>query len=225
MGVKFVGVRNSPYKHWLLTRGKRSQILVDTVDLVYDCMRHSDFLEVYAQGGVDADFSSTLYWRFLLSVGHTRDSAQARCLRFGKLFDDLKTQSSESNFKGVAVTIDGIRLDGSHRASIAYFLGIPKIEVDCFSLGGVLNHIDFGGMKHEASAKRALQERHLGRRVYRKDDGRYLGSVLFVDARPKTRIIPFVQRYFWSRRLEPWMAVADENGPIQMLPLQQISVE
>ncbi len=224
LDIKCVGIRNSQQKKWLTSQEFDQIAIVQTKDLTFDCMRHLDFLEHYDKYGSQADFSSTLYWRYYISFGHPPELAQHRCDRFGKLYKKLKTQDLDRDIGHIKVTEDGIRLDGSHRSAIAFFLGIDQVEVDCYRWKGALRYFDPGNMRLEANTKRKLQIEYLGRKVYDRNNTQYLGEIVFVEARLSQRA-----QHSWSwlftQHLVPWMAVCNKKDPIQILPLKDLIIQ
>ena len=220
--TKFVGVRNSPHKKKLIAQGSIRGDIVSTEELTFDCMRHLEFLDHYENHGPQADFSSTLYWRFMISFGRTPNSAQAKCERFGQLYESLKGQQLDREIGRIKITQDGIRLDGSHRSAVAKFLGIDSLEVDIFQWKGLLRYVDPGRMKLEANTKRDLQEKYLGKNIFHSSDNRYLGKVVFVEAWSPEYSPPNRFTWLFSRKPDPWMAVAEGTGPVQILPLADL---
>jgi hypothetical protein len=215
-GVEFVGVRNSAEKARLLARGtsRRERVLVR--DLAYDCLRHLDFLE--RLDGPD-DPSGSLYWRYLVWTGHTPASADERCARFAGLTRQIESEGLDSRLEPIAVTDDGIRLNGSHRAAIARHLGVDEVEVDVYSWNGAVPGRRARRVVDEAEVKRAAQRTSLGRTAHDRAGGGTLGRVAFVDAEVPGRLGAAL-----GRRARPLLVIERPGGELESRPPEAVTL-
>src|SRR3990167_8892655 len=130
----YVGVENSPAKIRIATRGPSRTIYVDPADLAWDCQRHITFLrdaEKHLKDGWDeAWMLRSGYAGWMLHTGRTQGAVLARCRRFLERLAEIRLHGLDGPW--ATVTLDGIRLDGSHRAAIAVILekeSVPVAEV------------------------------------------------------------------------------------------------
>lgn len=179
--MTYVGVRNSPEKARLLERGTPRRIELPAAELAYDCIRHREFVELLLSGADPEAWRASLYWRFMRSSGRAPVSADGRCRRFADLVAAIRRDGLDADRDPIAVTDDGIRLDGSHRAAIAAVLGAGTITVDEYSWDGAVPGWRRRHVAEEARVKRETQEAMLGREVA-------TGRVVFVDAEVPGRI-------------------------------------
>ena len=200
--MRFVGIRNSPEKARLLSGGSPRAVRVGAEDLAYDCIRHTDLLR---RG--EGDVRASLYWRYLVSVGHTDESADARCRRFLDLAATIRSEGFDPDRDPIAVSDDGMRLNGSHRAAIACSLGLVEVDVRMHSWGRGLLRLRARHVAEEARVKREAQEAFVGRQM---PDGR--GSVVFVDAEVPSRL-----RAVLGGRASPVLVVERRDGSLERL--------
>jgi hypothetical protein len=178
--VRFVGIRNSPEKQRVLAAGTPSRGRFGSDELAFDCVRHLDFLRRAV--GSDTPVRETLYWRYLIRSGHTPASADRRCRQFEAHATSIARKGFGAGFLPVAVTDDGLRLDGSHRAATAHWLGLEEVDVQVYRWSEVVSRWRIRAALEEARVKRAAQEAHLGRPAYDSSTGSRLGTVAFVEA-------------------------------------------
>lgn len=127
----YVGVENSNAKVCIATRGPSRTIYVDPADLAWDCQRHIAFLrdaEKHLKDGWDeAWMVRSQYAGWMLHTGRTQGAVLARCQRFLERLTEIRQHGLDGPW--ATVTLDGIRLDGSHRAAIAVLLGKDSVPV------------------------------------------------------------------------------------------------
>ena len=127
----YVGVENSTAKVRLATRGPSRMIYVDPVDLAWDCQRHIAFLreaETHRKDGwEEAWMLRSSYAGWILHTGRTSRAALARCRIFRERLAEIRLHGLDGPW--ATVTVDGIRLDGSHRAAIAVVLALASVPV------------------------------------------------------------------------------------------------
>jgi len=130
----YVGVENSPVKVRIATRAPARTLSVDPADLAWDCQRHIEFLldaeRHLKDGWKEAWMIRTAYAGWMLQAGRTHGAVLARCRRFLERVAEIRLHGLDGPW--AVVTVDGIRLDGSHRAAIAVVLGedaVPVAEV------------------------------------------------------------------------------------------------
>jgi hypothetical protein len=215
--MKFVGIRNSPQKQRLLAEGTPGHERMDTGDVAFDCIRHLDFLHRAVASGAPA--RDTLYWRYLIRAGHTPAGADERCRRFAGLASAVLDDSLEQGLGSVAVTEDGVRLDGSHRAAIAHWLGLEELDVRVYRWSEVLSRWRILAALEEAAVKRSAQEAHLGRAAYDRRTGERLGTVAFVEAQ-----VPRWPLLALGAHGTPILVIERPDGALESRELESLSL-
>jgi hypothetical protein len=219
ISVEFVGVRNSAEKARLLARGAPRRERAASEALAYDCIRHLDFLGHALENGRGADFRESLYWRYLVAVGHTPASADRRCIRYAELARGIEREGFDPQRDRIAVTDDGVRLNGSHRAAIARHLGVGELDVDVFSWAGCVPRWRVRHVAEEARVKREAQRQHLGREARDGASGEPLGRVAFVDADGPGRVAAAL-----GRRARPVLVIEREDGGLERRRLESVEL-
>ena len=184
--MRYVGVRNSPEKARLLERGVAHRVDRPVADLAYDCIRHRAFVELVLAGADPEAWRASLYWRFMRHSGRSPESADGRCRRFAELIAGVRRDGLDPDRDPIAVTDDGIRLDGSHRVAIAATLGTGTLAVDEYAWDGTVAAWRRRHVAEEARVKRETQDALLGRDVAA--GGSPAGRVAFVDAEVPGRL-------------------------------------
>lgn len=176
-----VGIRNSPAKVRLLSRGVATEERMAPAGLAWDCIRHVDLVERARTGERGDALRASLYWRYLrTAAGHSEESADRRCERFAALVDAIANEGYDDR-DPIAITDDWMRLDGSHRSAVASALGVESVAVRVYRWRDVLSSWRARPMTEEARVKRAAQEAALDREAL-DATGATLGRVAFVDA-------------------------------------------
>ena len=206
----FVGVRNSAEKARLLRHGTSSRSHLPAADLAYDCLRHRDFLERIKADHRLESMQESLYWRWLVATGRAHEAADHHCRVYAALVAKVLAQGYDSNRNPIAVSDDGIRLDGSHRAAIAVALGIHEVAVDVYSWRDSVAEWRTRHVRDEAHVKREAQEVYVGRSVANAGSGESLGRVVFIDADVPARLVAAL-----GRRARPVVVVELPNGRLQ----------
>ena len=176
--ITFIGVRNYPQKAQLLKQPFSSLVEIATEALVYDCERHLDFLAALEDG---RDPSESLYWKYHALLGRSADGIAERCHRFTDLYRTIGIRGFDTTQGYIAVTDDGIRLNGSHRAAIAHHLGLGTLPVAIYRWETTFQLGEVQHIREEAEEKRALRARVAGLTAHDKTSGKYLGHVSFSD--------------------------------------------
>lgn len=176
--MRFVGVRNSPEKRAALERPPLRIERVAPDELAYDCVRHLELLRTATPASGDDELRRSLYCRFLRAGGRDDAAALAKARAFLALHARIRDEGMDYAYGRVAVTEDGIRLNGSHRAAIAAALGLERVDVEVHPWPRPARRTRH--VRLEAELKREGQEAWLGRSVAG-------GTVAFVDARVATR--------------------------------------
>jgi len=97
-------------------------------DMAYDCHRHYEFLKLLDKG--ESDYTKTEYYLYQKEI-RTKDSIKYKIRRFKRLYDDIKNNGYDCS-KCPIITIDGCRLDGSHRIAILIHLEYKYININVF---------------------------------------------------------------------------------------------
>ena len=159
--MEFVGIRNYQEKRQLLRDGTPRPERVPTGDLAYDCIRHIEFLRSIDAGMTQDQFPKTLYWKYQAAVGRQGDAIRQRCQRFIRLYEDICQRGMDYSQGYIGVTTDGIRLNGSHRAAIAYVIGLESVWVEMYRWEELFTPRRIRHILEEARVKRQAQAEYL----------------------------------------------------------------
>ena len=129
--MRYYGIPNSPSKSKISRRTPSHTIIVDPIDLAWDCQRHIDFLYMMQEDAAPDRMMASLYADYLLKTGRTTEVVRKKCEEFWALFNTLKTTPKDV---WAIVTEDGARLDGSHRAACAVVRGLAEVTVSVVPL-------------------------------------------------------------------------------------------
>lgn len=217
--MKFVGIRNCRAKHEMLRADDCKIREFPTADLTYDCIRHLDFLRRLAEGMEQGEYPGTLYWKYIRMVGGGREKALRKSRELADLFRFVRDEELEPADSYAAVTDDGVRLDGSHRTSVALVLGIESLPVRVYHWGERFPEKKLDPIREETRIKRDAQEAYLGKAVVGREDGELVGTVAFVDARPVPQ--PW-WRFLAPIRLRPFVIVEQRGGTLAELPVDDV---
>jgi hypothetical protein len=215
-GLQYVGVRNSAEKARLLERGKPHRETVASAALAFDCVRHLDFLHRLSEGGSARE---SLYWRYLVTVGHTPESADERCARYAALAEAIEREGFDPDRDPIAVSDDGVRLNGSHRAAIARHIGVADVGVDVYAWRGAVPSWRARHVREEARVKREAQREWLGREARDGASGDLLGTVAFVDAQVPGRLAAAL-----GRRATPVLVIEREDARLERRALANLTL-
>ena len=175
---QFIGIRNSPEKSELLQSKNFRIAEVRTAGLIFDCERHLDFLVAIEQSRA---FSETLYWRYHALLGRQGEWIKTHCDRFANLYRSIHLQGFDFEKGYIAVTDDGIRLNGSHRASIAHYMRIDRLPVAVYRWENSFAPNDVEHIMAEVKEKLRLRENLSGKIANDKRTGNLLGRVISAD--------------------------------------------
>ena len=182
--VTYVGIRNCPEKDQLLKSEPIGRQIVSIYALTFDCERHLEFADLVLAGRGEDEWPRTLYWQFLAATGRSGRAIVTRCQRFADLVARIQTEKYDGERGIIAVTDDGIRLNGSHRASVARVLGLRVLEVMVYRWETLFANGQVEHLRREALQKRAERFSHAGRAVYSSSSGLCLGEILYADMIP-----------------------------------------
>jgi len=204
--LQYIGVRNCPEKARFLRGSPIRIVSVSTEALAFDCERHLDFLVALRDG---REPSESLYWKHHALLGRSADWIAKRCRYFADLYRTIGIVGFDITRAHIAVTYDGIRLNGSHRAAIARQLGLERLAVGVYERESIFEARAVQHILGEAEEKRTLRARVAGRIAHDKTSGGHLGQVLFGDIIWRPRSVWRLIR--WS---SPQMvyAIVDDSG-------------
>ena len=217
--MEFVGIRNYREKARLLARGTPWKATVAAADLTYDCMRHLDLLDRLSSNRSIPALRESLYWRYLVATGRSAEGADVRTQHFVDLVGRIEQGGLDLTADPIAVTSDGMRLNGSHRASIAHFLGFEQVEVAMFSWDEVYRRWRVRHIRSEADVKRDAQAKLLGRSAYYESSGALAGTIAYVDAD-----VPSWPLAALGRAARPVPVILTPGAELKPVPLRQLSV-
>lgn len=105
------------------THGKIQDVSVDEI-VANDCSRHFELLRLFDINS--KEFENTEYYKFSFSNGKSKKTILDKIENFRKLYQSIKDKGYDYQLGYIVLTIDGCRLDGSHRASIVAHLKKEK---------------------------------------------------------------------------------------------------
>lgn len=133
--MKYVGIKSCKEKRKAASRGGKL-ITVKTEDLVAgDCKRHLDYLEG----------NYRTYIIFHQNNGKSDEWIKKRMADFDALIESIKANGFDYSKGFIRVGESGVRVDGSHRASICHHLGIDTLqclEVKMRLSSGIQKHLE-----------------------------------------------------------------------------------
>lgn len=118
--MKYVGIKSCKEKRDAVSRAKRKGIKVTMrVDelIAGDCERHLDVLNGKYRKYIEYYATRSGMW------------IKKKIAEFLRLKNQIEKNGYNYNKGYIIISNNGIRLDGSHRAAILYYLGYDKIEV------------------------------------------------------------------------------------------------
>lgn len=131
--MKYVGIESSVFKTKLRRKWKLGKIRkIKTKELVAkDCNRHLEVLSLFdkIEGFSGKLFKETLYYNYQKLHGKSHKSVMRKIKIFYKLYRNIQEYGYDYSKGYIKVTVDGARIDGSHRSSILFHLGIHKIKI------------------------------------------------------------------------------------------------
>jgi len=216
--MKFVGIRNSLAKRKVLQNGVFSIRTQLSLDLSYDCIRHIDFLRLVNAGMVESEYQETLYWKYILLKGGSPEKAIFRARQLRDLFLSVQQGALKPSESYGAVTEDGIRIDGSHRAAIATVLGISSLAVQVYSWEEHASRTEIAAILEETRVKREAQDAYLGKRAYSPKGKLLIGTVAFVDVWPERRL----WHIFSSTSWRPVVVIKTQDGGLVEHAVDQV---
>lgn len=173
--MKYFGVSNSYIKARATCSKTYEYREVSSESLAFDCMRHMDLISRYEEG---KDLKKSFYFVFSkFFSGRDKRTINEKIKNYISFYEKIKRggyRDDIQGFKDLVITDNGIRLDGSHRAAIACFLGIKSLRVK-YIKWNLLYYV----LCRERTKKEFYYERFRNKEVYK--DGVYLGKVLYTD--------------------------------------------
>jgi len=193
--MKFVGIRNCREKA-LLQQCVTSEIReYPPNNLLLDGQRHLEFLRLVDMGMDFVDYSSTLYWKYLIFFGMSEKVALEKMRQFAEFYREIKKHGFDKQKAYGAVADNGVRLDGSHRAAIACSLGMTSLPVHYYRWEDRFSARCLEEIYAEARVKIAGYHTYFGKTAFTRESGTQLGRVEIIDARPvKNRIVRFFRK-------------------------------
>ena len=176
----YIGIKNWPEKSQLLLSSNYSVCECDTAALVYDCDRHIDFLTAYEKQGPQFDPRNTLYYAFYMFISGDL-KAKAKCENFISLYEVARNTTFFDSTPCAAITDDGMRLDGSHRASIAFILGIRTLFVKSYRWSDLFPRRAMRHIQKEFDIKILARKTHSPANVFSRQTNNYLGKLIYTD--------------------------------------------
>lgn len=180
-----IGVKNSRVKKWLAEQTPIHIIQIAPEAAGYDCVRHIDFLKYWKYD--KENIRKSIYWQYTARTKGNKSEADAKCEYFGGLFDSVCANGWNGAKYPIAITNDGIRLDGSHRSAMATVLGITSIHAAVYSWKQVpfWNQREASELQKEAISKRIIYEavKLRGDSVISRKNGVYLGRFIHVETK------------------------------------------
>jgi len=222
-----IGVKNSKVKKWLADQPPIQIIQISPETASYDCIRHIDFLKYWKY---DRDnFRKSIYWRYMVRAKGSDIAADEKCLYFGSLFDAICNNGWNGSEHPIAITDDGVRLDGSHRSAIAKVLGIQGIHARIYSWKQVsfFSKWEAKKLQQEAVYKRYIYDaaKINNNRVISRKNNLYLGRFIHVETRLQDFSILPTKHEFIVMIESPdgdflWVNWNDVQLPIEKLPMR-----
>jgi len=127
--IPVVGIPNWPWKKNLVKYScEHPKIFVlDIKYLCYGCQTHLELLKMFDKE--NQEYSKTKYFLYQTKKkGVNEKSAISKINNFKEFYRIFKKGKKVSGY--ITITIDGCRLDGSHRLSMLSHLGTEKAEVN-----------------------------------------------------------------------------------------------
>jgi len=126
--IPIVGIPHSSWKNTLVRHARKNPhiIMIHSKDSCYECSRHLEILNMFDSGEIR--YKKSEYYKFQRKRNKKGNSSILRSInRFKKLYEDIKKKGCKVP---PIITVDGCRLDGSHRCAILAHLGVSKIKVN-----------------------------------------------------------------------------------------------
>jgi len=219
--MNYIGIKNCPEKALLVQSSDFQLRDISTKSLSYDCGRHLDFLDKLL-ALKDCFFPQyTLYYAFYAFL-MGEDQANAKCQHFLELFKTIQSEGFRTEETTIAVTTDGVRLDGSHRSAIALMLGIETVPVKVYQWESLFSDRKIRHIREEIDIKRRCRFQRQAWKAYDRTNGQYLGEVVYTDVlsqQPKwAKFTP------WRKSVcfQPIVALKDEAS-VAYVPESQLT--
>lgn len=130
--MKYVGIKSCYQKKKAIRKALKEKraITVKVEDLVAkDCVRHLEMLKCFDDRILFGRYTQTFYYQYQRSNDRTHAQVYEKINKFKAVYKRIM-QNGYNYHKGYMIVSDnGVRLDGSHRASILYHLKTQKIDV------------------------------------------------------------------------------------------------
>lgn len=216
--MDFVGISYRPEIDQLLGQGTAEVTEFSSKDLSFDCLRHLEFLRSVEDGLDEGAYAQTQYWHFLTEhAGYPDITAMEACRRFLRLYNTIREENLDYSWGSIAVTTDGVRLDGAHRAAICYHAGIDRVEVKQYRWLELFDGQVVKSILEEARVRREAQTKYLGRLARDPHTKARVGYVAFVHPRA-------VKGKWFGRAWETQLGVRSRSGGYVYLPIDAVDM-
>jgi len=178
--MDYIGIAAWREKLTLLKSEHFDRCSVATKALTLDCERHLDFLDAYLDKNKNFSPRDTLYYAYYKFFAG-ESIAIEKCKKFAFQIDRSLVSKPDLAEEYIDVTDDGIRLDGSHRASIALAIGIEQLPVRVFRWKSLFPENRISHIRKELALKRDARSTFQPSKVFESDSGNYLGELIYKD--------------------------------------------
>ena len=122
-----IGIPNWDWKKDLTERSERKPniCLLPISDFCHECERHKSMLACFDND--DDNSKDNAYYAYHRKVGRNASSIRKRIKKFRTLYESIKKKGCQVP---PAVTVDGCRLNGSHRIAILNHLGVEESNIN-----------------------------------------------------------------------------------------------
>jgi len=126
-----IGIPNWDWKKDLVAAAERNPDihLLPIMGFCYECSRHKRMLKFF-DGMDNQPLEDNAYYQYQHKLGRTNQVIGRRIRKFKKLYKSIKNKGCQV---APIVTIDGCRLNGSHRLSILIHLGVSRSDINVVS--------------------------------------------------------------------------------------------
>ena len=121
-----VGIPNWDWKKDLVEKSERkpNTHLLPINDFCYECSRHKDILVFFDGNGI---LETNEYYLYQKKIGRNSSAIRGRIKKFRSLYKDIQRNGCQVP---PTVTVDGCRLNGSHRIAILNYLGVQQSNIN-----------------------------------------------------------------------------------------------
>lgn len=137
--IPVIGIPAWPWKKKLYNLAKKRPNIVnlEITDFCFELQRHAQILDVFDKNNID--FKDTEYYRYQQSNKKSHDDIISKISRFQRLYKDISLNGYDNSLDHPIVTIDGCRLDGSHRLAVLLHLNISHADINVLEYDSFVN--------------------------------------------------------------------------------------